>query len=85
MSVRVFGRPWKILNYVVNEPNEWTTREISEDLEEDLSAMINVVIKLKNLGYITTGKTVGRAKALVPTVSGIQALREAVKCQSVHT
>ena len=42
MSVRVFGRPWKILNYVVNEPNEWTIREISEDLEEDLSAMVTM-------------------------------------------
>jgi len=84
MALRVFGRPWTILNYVVSEPDEWTTRQITEDLEEDLSAMVNVVIKLKKLGYVQTGKTVGRSKTLVPTDAGVQALGEAIKCQSVH-
>ena len=84
MAIKVFGRPWKILNYVVHEPDEWTTRQNAEDLDEVLPAMVNAVIKLKRFGYVKTGRTVGKSKTLVPTQSGVRALQEAVKWQSVH-
>jgi hypothetical protein len=84
MPIKIFGRPWKILNYVVHEPDEWTTRQITEDLDEVLPAMVNTVIKLKRLGYVKPGRTVGKSKTLVPTDAGVKALEEAVKWQSVH-
>ena len=75
--LKVFSRTWNILNYVVHEPDQWTTRQIAEDLEENIYAMTNVVILLKKKGYVTSGKTIGRAKALVPTKKGIIALNQA--------
>ena len=72
-----FSRTWNILNYVVHEPDQWTTRQIAEDLEENIYVMTNVVILLKKKGYVTSGKTIGRAKALVPTEKGIIALNQA--------
>ena len=77
MGIRLKGRPWRVLNYVVCEPNEWTTRQIYEDLEDQQHAIVNTVIKLKKLGYVETGKDVGKAKALVPTKEGVRAFEEA--------
>ncbi len=77
MGIRLKGRPWRVLNYVVCEPNEWTTRQIFEDLEDQQHAIVNTVIKLKKLGYVKTGKDVGKAKALVPTREGVRAFEEA--------
>ena len=68
-----------MLNYVVCEPDEWTARQIYEDLEDQRNAIVNTIIKLKKLGYVSTGKDIGKAKALVPTQEGIKAFREAVE------
>ena len=79
MGIRLKGRPWKVLNYVVCEPDEWTTRQIFEDLEDQQAAIINTVIKLKKLGYVKTGRDIGKAKALVPTKEGVRAFEEAIE------
>tara|TARA_R100001082_G_C4360160_1_gene158919 strand:+ start:1509 stop:1760 length:252 start_codon:yes stop_codon:yes gene_type:complete len=79
MAIRSNGRPWKVLNYVVCEPNEWTTRQIFEDLEDQKHAIVNTVINLKKLGYIKTGRDIGKAKALIPTEAGVRAFEEALR------
>lgn len=77
MGIRAQGRPWRVLNYVVCEPDEWTTRQIFEDLDDQKHAIVNTVIKLKKLGYVKTGRDIGKAKALIPTEEGIKAFMEA--------
>jgi len=79
MAIRSNGRPWRVLNYVVSEPDEWTARQIFEDLEDQKHAIVNTVINLKKLGYIETGRYIGKAKALVPTEAGVRAFQEALQ------
>ncbi len=83
-GLTVFSRTWNVLNYAVHEPDEWTTRQIAEDLDEKVHVMTNVVIILKRKGYLKTGRDIGKAKALVATASGVDALHGANKCRSAH-
>tara|TARA_R100000008_G_scaffold77895_2_gene58573 strand:- start:373 stop:627 length:255 start_codon:yes stop_codon:yes gene_type:complete len=72
------SRTWRVLNYAVCEPNEWTCRAIAEDLEDNFQRITAAASFLAQKGYIVKGVQIGNSKALFPTPKGVEALHTAV-------
>jgi len=72
------SRTWRVLNYAVCEPNEWTCRAIAEDLGDNFQRVTAAASFLSRKGYIVKGVQIGNAKALFPTPKGVEALHTAV-------
>lgn len=78
MKLTTKSRRWKVLNYVVSEPGEWTCREIASDLDDSFHGVTEAMIALEKNGMILKGEKVGRSRALIPTPKGVEALYRAL-------
>jgi|TARA_R110000824_G_scaffold116395_3_gene267787 hypothetical protein len=78
MKIVSDSRRWKVLNYVVSEPGEWTCRSITTDLDENFHGITEAMISLVRNGMIVKGEKVGRSHTLVPTPIGVEALYRAL-------
>jgi len=74
-NIRAGTVAWTILNYVVNEPGEWTLPSIADDMGVNTKLYGSVRGQLVKAGYITMKDAFGRngAHRLLPTNAGREA------------
>jgi len=72
------SRRWGIMNCVVSEPGEWTTKSIADDLSQGYSSICDARMSLSKQGLITFGKKSGRGNLLNPTKLGIQVFNRSI-------
>ncbi len=74
-NIKMGSIAWIILNYVVNEPGEWTLPDIVKDMGITTKSYASVRTDLINAGYILSKDSSGNhgAHKLVPTQAGIEA------------
>ena len=70
--LRRFSRRWMVLNYAVNEPNQWTTVDIATDLGEPYKYINEARTTLTRKGLVVLGEKVGRSRVLIPTPKGVE-------------
>tara|TARA_R110000796_G_scaffold63155_5_gene145613 strand:+ start:1548 stop:1802 length:255 start_codon:yes stop_codon:yes gene_type:complete len=70
---------WTILNYVVNEPGEWTLPSIVKDMGGATKSYASVRTDLIKVEYILSNDSSGNfgAHKLIPTPEGIEAFSKA--------
>ena len=74
-KIKMGSIAWIILNYVVNEPGEWTLPSIVKDMEVTTKSYASVRTDLIKAGYILSKDASGGhgAHKLIPTPAGIEA------------
>jgi hypothetical protein len=78
-KIKMGSIAWIILNYVVNEPGEWTLPQIVHDMNITTKSYAAVRTELINVGYILSKDSSGfhGAHVLIPTQAGIEAFSRA--------
>tara|TARA_R100000700_G_C3079237_1_gene85737 strand:- start:221 stop:535 length:315 start_codon:yes stop_codon:yes gene_type:complete len=76
-NIKSGSTAWHILNYVCSEPDEWTIKEIAQDMLGRERTYIQERTSLKSCGYLVNGTRSGQSYKLLPTLAGIYAFERA--------
>ena len=79
VKLRKTSRRWAVLNYAVSDPNEWSTKEIAEDMGDPYKYINEARLTLTKQGLIKLGEFKGRSRVILPTPKGVEVLYQSLE------